>query len=64
MKKMLKHIIAVMAVVLFVAAVSACPRQEGPAEQAGKQVDEAVEQGGEQLEEAGENVEDAAEGQK
>lgn len=34
--------------------------QEGPAEKAGKSVDETTEKAGEQLERAGENIQDSA----
>lgn len=34
--------------------------QEGPAEKAGKSVDETTERAGEQLEQAGENIQDSA----
>ncbi|MEO8326399.1 MAG: hypothetical protein ABI618_11145 [Nitrospirota bacterium] len=34
--------------------------QEGPAEKAGKSVDETTEKAGEQLEQAGENIQDSA----
>ncbi len=48
---------------LFV-TLSGCQKQEGPAEQAGKQVDQATEQVGEKLENAGESIQDAAKGDK
>ncbi|RTR03313.1 hypothetical protein [Halomonas nitroreducens] len=40
--------------------LAAC-EDEGPAEQAGENVDEAMEEAGESVEEMGENVEEAAE---
>jgi hypothetical protein len=43
-------------------ALSGCQAKEGPAEQAGKSVDEATEQAGERIEEAGEKIQDAAQG--
>ena len=42
--------------------LSACAPKEGPAEEAGKRVDEATQQAGEKIEEAGEKIQDAAEG--
>ena len=42
-------------------AVAACEK-EGPAERAGKSVDNAVENTGEKIEPAGEKVQDAADG--
>lgn len=43
-------------------ALPGCAPKEGPAEQAGKQVDEATKQAGEEIEEAGEKIQDAAQG--
>jgi hypothetical protein len=48
---------------LFV-TLSGCQKQEGPAEQAGKEVDQATEKVGEQIEKAGESIQDAAKGDK
>ena len=50
----------VLLIVLLMAAFVAC-EQEGPAEQAGEQIDEAVEEAGDQMEEAGDVIEDKAE---
>ena len=47
---------------VFLVALSACQAKEGPAEKAGKQVDQAAQQAGEKIEEAGENIQDAAQG--
>ena len=40
----------------------ACQKQEGPAERAGKQVDQATDKVGQQIEKAGDAVQDAAKG--
>jgi hypothetical protein len=40
-------------------ALPGCQKQEGPAEQAGKAVDNAVEHAGQQLEKAGDSAKDA-----
>ncbi|MDP1862744.1 MAG: hypothetical protein Q8K52_02425 [Thiobacillus sp.] len=45
-------------------ALSGCQKQEGPAEQAGKEVDQATEKVGEQIEKAGESIQDTAKGDK
>lgn len=45
-------------------AMSACQKQEGPAEQAGKEVDKAAATAGQQIEKAGESIQDAANGKK
>lgn len=46
----------------LVMALSACAPKEGPAEEAGKKVDESMERAGEKIEAAGEKIQDAAEG--
>jgi hypothetical protein len=40
--------------------LSACMKEEGPAERAGKAVDNAVQEAGKKIEQAGEKVQDAA----
>ncbi len=47
---------------LFV-TLSGCQKQEGPAEQAGKDLDKATEQAGEKIEQVGESIQDAAKGE-
>ncbi len=54
--------IAALAMSALVLALSGCQKQEGPAEQAGKEVDKAVEKAGQQIEKAGEKIQDAAKG--
>lgn len=44
--------------IAFVISIAGC-EQEGPAEEAGKEIDQAAEKAGEELEEAGEDIEDA-----
>lgn len=48
------------AVIAFLVAVTGC-EEEGPAEEAGKQIDETAEEIDEELEEAGEDIEEAVE---
>ncbi len=48
----------------LVLALTACQKPEGPAEKAGKQVDNAVEKVGDSVQKAGESIEDAAKGKK
>jgi len=43
----------------FLVALSGCEKQQGPAEHAGKAVDNAVEHAGQQIEKAGDSVKDA-----
>ena len=58
------RIAAVLTISALVVALSACQKQEGPAERAGKQVDKATEKAGQQIEKAGQNIQDAARGDK
>jgi len=51
---------AVFAAAFLVAALGACQKQEGPAERAGKQIDQAVQQAGQELQKAGQKLQDAA----
>jgi PBP1b-binding outer membrane lipoprotein LpoB len=45
-------------------ALVACSKQEGPAERAGKAVDNATEKAGQQIEKAGKDIQDTAKGDK
>ena len=60
MKKIRKLLLASLAASLLVAGLSACQKQEGPAERAGKAMDNAVDQAREKIEQAGKNNQDAA----
>jgi hypothetical protein len=59
-----KTIRIVIVMSALIAALSACQKQEGPAEHAGKEVDKTVDKAGQQIEKAGENIQDAAKGNK
>lgn len=59
-----KAVSAALAMSVLLFALPGCQKQEGPAEQAGKQVDDAIEKTGQQIEKAGENIQDAAKGNK
>ncbi|MBE0626960.1 MAG: hypothetical protein IH606_19335 [Burkholderiales bacterium] len=48
----------------LILGLTGCPQKEGPAEKAGKSVDNAMEKAGEKMEQAGKNVQDAAKGDK
>jgi len=60
--KLSKTVSAALIMSALVVALSACQKQEGPAEQAGKSVDKAVEKAGQQIEKAGEKIQDATKG--
>jgi hypothetical protein len=55
---------AVLIMFVFVLLLSSCQKQEGPAEQAGKEVDKALGNVGQQMEKAGDDIRDAAKGKK
>lgn len=57
-----KHMKSVTLTVFAVACFGllGCEKKEGPAERAGKVVDNAVEKTGQQIEKAGEKIQDAA----
>lgn len=53
-------VLSVLVMGALVAGLSACKKEEGPAERAGKSVDNAVQKAGEKIEKAGEKIQDAA----
>jgi predicted small secreted protein len=55
---------AVLAASVLIVGLSACEKKEGPAERAGKAVDNAVETAGKKIEKAGEKIQDAAKDDK
>jgi hypothetical protein len=59
--KIYKSVIAVLAMTVLLMGLSGC-KQEGPAERAGKKIDEAVEKGGQQVEKAGKKIQEDAKG--
>lgn len=59
-----KHLASFLAISALMLGLSACQKQEGPAEQAGKELDQAVGKIGEKMESAGEALQKAAEGEK
>jgi hypothetical protein len=60
MTKISNAVCAGLAMSLLVVGLSACQKKEGPAERAGKEVDQAVQGAGQQLEKAGQQIQDAA----
>lgn len=64
MIKCKKAVVAVLAVGMMAVALVGCQKQEGPAERAGKEVDQTVNKAGEQIEKAGEKIQNAAEDAK
>lgn len=60
MKKLSRTVLTALALGALIAGLSACQKQEGPAERAGKAMDNAVEKAGEKIEKTGEKIQDAA----
>ena len=60
MSKIRNSIAAALAMSILMVGLSACEKKEGPAERAGKAVDQAVDSAGQKLEKAGQDVQDAA----
>ncbi|WP_018123162.1 hypothetical protein [Desulfovibrio oxyclinae] len=56
--KILKKFVYVLCLLAFFAVAFGC-EQEGPAEKAGKQVDQAIEEAGDSIEEAGDKLEES-----
>ncbi len=60
MKKFSRNVMTALVLGALMAGLSACQKEEGPAERAGKAMDNAVENAGEKIEKAGEKIQDAA----
>ena len=60
MIKFSRNILTMLALSAAIAGLAACQKEEGPAERAGKAMDNAVKNAGEQIEKAGEKIQDAA----
>jgi hypothetical protein len=59
-----KSLGATILVGAMLTTVYACQKQEGPAERAGKSVDQAVDTAGKNMEKAGDKIHDAAQGER
>jgi hypothetical protein len=53
------RILATLGAAFLAVSVAACQPAEGPAERAGKQIDEAAEKVGDQVEKAGDKIKEA-----
>lgn len=58
----MRNIVQCVTAISIAVALTACHKEEGPAERAGKSVDNAVEQAGSKVENAGEKIQDTAKG--
>lgn len=59
----MKVLVALTSMAVMLSMLSAC-QQEGPAERAGKQADQAMEKLGQQVEKAGAGLQEAAKGER
>ncbi len=59
MKKWGKSVMAAIAVIALIVGLSCCQKNDGPAERAGKKIDQTVEKAGQQVEKAGDKIGDA-----
>jgi hypothetical protein len=64
MLKLMKTLGAVVVIGVLIAALPGCEKKEGPAEKAGKSLDNAVEKTGDQMKKTGEDIKDATKGDK
>lgn len=55
-----KSTVIVLTAGILIAGLSGCKKEEGPAERAGKALDNAVQKAGEKIEQAGKKIQDAA----
>ncbi len=62
MMKLKKCTTATLAVSVLTLALMGCQKHEGPAETAGKKIDQTTQKAGEQIEKAGDKIQDAAKG--
>lgn len=56
----IKLIVTACAAIVLASGLSACQKPEGPAERAGKSIDEATQKAGQAIEQAGQKIQDAA----
>jgi len=60
MNTMMNRMITALIAGLLLAGLAGCQKEEGPAERAGKALDNAVQEAGKKVEQAGEKIQDAA----
>jgi predicted small secreted protein len=60
--KLCTRVLITIAVSALSAGLAGCQRTEGPAENAGKEIDKVMEKAGHQIEKAAEKIRDAAKG--
>lgn len=60
MNKSSRNVMTALIAGALITGLSACQKEEGPAERAGKAMDNAVKKAGEEIEKAGEKIQDVA----
>lgn len=60
MNRMINRMAVALAASLLLAGLAGCQKEEGPAERAGKALDNAVQEAGKKIEQAGEKIQEAA----
>jgi len=62
MRKINKSAVAALAMTVMLLGTYGCMKEEGPAERAGKKIDETVKKGGQQVEKAGKKIQEDVKG--
>ncbi|MCB8890123.1 hypothetical protein [Vreelandella malpeensis] len=57
----MKKLLMAALIAMMAGGLAACDNDQGPAEEAGENIDNSIENAGESIEDAGEDIEDAAE---
>lgn len=60
MTQTIKSLATAFTAIVLLAGLSACQKPEGPAERAGKSIDDATQKAGQEVEKAGQQIQDAA----
>lgn len=64
MMKLAKSVGAHVVMGAVLVTLAGCQKQEGPAEQAGKEIDKAATKAGQEIEKAGKRIQDTAKGEQ
>lgn len=59
-----KSIVTACATIILLAGLSACQKPEGPAERAGKSIDDTTQKAGQEIEKAGEQIQQSVDDAK
>lgn len=64
MNQSTKSIATAFAAIILLASLSACQKPEGPAERAGKSIDDTTQKAGQEIEKAGEQIQQSVDDAK